>query len=652
MKYIFKIFLAFIFLFSVVSSAQEKKIEKGNKEYSHYSYVDAQQAYLKVIENGFSSADILQKLGDSYYFTADYKKAAKWYKALYAEYADGLNPDYLYRYAQSLKSTEDYSTSDEIMEKFYEVNGNDNRAVFFAKERDYLKDIRYNERFEIDLAKFNSSLSDFAPAFYLNDLVFASNGQYNNDRQRTHDWNDQPFLDLYLINISEKKENRTVKSLSGKINTKYHESTAVFSKDGKTVYFTRNNFTKGSYKKDAKGTNRLKLYRGIMKENGKWDVSEVSFNNNEYSVAHPALSVDEKTLYFASDMPGGKGFSDLYKVDILENGFSEPVSLGDGVNTKERETFPFVGSDNRFYFASDGHVGLGGLDVFVTEIEGDNSFGEVYNVGAPINSAQDDFSFIINAETEFGYFASNRPGGEGDDDIYRFKRLEPLVIKCDQVLEGYVLDEQTKEPIGDAAVILLDDKNKVVSEVKSKANGSYTFKLECTKAYATRSTKEGYSTQEKSFASTKVNKAKIEQTLLLKKGKDLTQTPIDIGSDLAKVLNLSPINFDLDRFNIRPDAALELQKVIAVLNEYPNMKIDVRSHTDSRGRDSYNKSLSERRAQSTMDYIVSVGGINRLRISGSGYGETMLVNHCSNGVKCEDYIHEQNRRSEFIVVAN
>ena len=219
-------------------------------------------------------------------------------------------------------------------------------------------------------------------------------------------------------------------------------------------------------------------------------------------------------------------------------------------------------------------------------------------------------------------------------------------------MEGYVLDEETKEPIGDASVILLDDKNEIISEIKSKANGFYTFDLDCSKAYATRSTKKEYSTQEKSFASTKENTAKIDQTLFLEKGKDLTVSPIEIGSDLAKILNLNPINFDLDRFNIRSDAGIELQKVIAVLNEYPNMKIDVRSHTDSRGRDSYNKSLSDRRAQSTMEYIVSVCGINRIRISGNGYGETMLLNHCSNGVKCPDNIHEQNRRSEFIVIAN
>jgi tetratricopeptide (TPR) repeat protein len=520
MKYIFKIFLAIVCLLSITASGQEEAIEKGNKEYNHYSFVDAQQAYLSVVENGFTSADILQKLGDSYYYTGDYEKAAKWYEALYADFADGLNPDYLYRYAQSLKSAEKYRASNEIMEQFYKVSENDNRAMLLKDERDYLNNIRNNERFEIDLAKFNTSLSDFAPAFYMEDLVFASNGQYKNDRQRIHEWNNQPFHDLYLINISAKKEDRKVKSLSGKINTKYHESTAVFTKDGQTVYFTRNNFMKGHYKQDSKGINRLKLYRGKKLDNGNWDVEEVPFNNNEYSVAHPALSPDENTLYFASDMPGGKGLSDLYKVEILADGYTKPESLGDRINTKERETFPFIGSDNRLYFASDGHVGLGGLDIFVTEIEGGGISGGVYNLGKPINSAQDDFTFIINDETEFGYFASNRPGGEGNDDIYRFKRIEPLVLSCNQVLEGFVLDVENNEPIADVTVTLLDGVNKVISEVKSNADGFYTFSLDCQKNYTVRSTKSGYKEKEQLIISSGENKAKIKQTLLLENIKE------------------------------------------------------------------------------------------------------------------------------------
>lgn len=653
MRYTIKLFLALFLMATTVVSAQKGKIKKGNKEYNQYAFVDAQQAYLRVVEKGFKSADIFQKLGDSYYFTADYNNAAKWYKSLYDNYKSSIDSDYIYRYAQSLKSIKKYEASDKIMEKFYEANGNDNRAVFFAQERDYLNAIEQQAgRFELSKVSFNSKLSDFAPSFYGDKLVFASNGQHINAGQRTHGWNDQPFLDLYVVDASNSEGNKSVDELNGKMNTKFHESTAIFTKDGKTVYFTRNNYTKGSYKKDSRGTNRLKLYRGSKKENGNWDITEVSFNNNEYSIAHPALSVDEKTLYFASDMPGGKGSSDLYKVAILADGYGTVESLGDAINTKERETFPFISSDNRLYFASDGHVGLGGLDVFVTEIKEDDKFGEVYNLGKPINSSQDDFSFIIDAETDLGYFASNRKGGTGDDDIYKFKRTMPLIFPCDQVVSGFVLDEQSKAPISEAAVALLDENNQILSEVKSDATGAFTFDVECSKLYSVRSTKEDYSTAEKSFASTEENNAITEKTLLLKKGQDLAVTPITIGSDLSKVLDLDIIHFDLDRFNIRPDAAIELQKVIAVLREYPSMKIDVRSHTDSRGKDSYNKILSERRAQSTVEYIANNGGIDLSRLTGKGYGETMLVNQCSNGVTCEDYVHEQNRRSEFIVVDN
>ena len=518
MKYVFKILFAFFLIFGTITYAQGKKIEKGNKEYKQYAFVDAQQAYLKVVENGFRSADIFQKLGDSYYFIADYINAVKWYEALYNEYNDSIEPDYLYRYAQSLKSTKNYKISDKIMDEFYRANGSDNRAVFFNKERDYLNQIEQTERFDIEIANFNSTLSDFAPAFYMDKLVFASNGRDLNRGTRIHDWNEQPFLDLYTIDLNAEKGKNDVEQFSGKINTKFHESTAVFSKDGKTVYFTRNNYSKGSYKKDSKGTNRLKLYRGIMNDKGNWKVEELPFNNNEYSVAHPALSTDEKTLFFASDMPGGRGYSDLYKVEITADGFGTPVSLGNAINTKERETFPFVSADNKFYFASDGHVGFGGLDVFVTEMEGDKSFSEAYNLGKPINSSLDDFTFIIDSETEYGYFASNRNGGKGDDDIYRFKQLSPLVTTCDQILNGFILDAESKEPIGEAKVMLLDEDNKIISEMISQVNGSFSFELDCARPYSVRSSKELYSTEEKTFGSTNENRFDHGKDIVFKEG--------------------------------------------------------------------------------------------------------------------------------------
>lgn len=429
MKGILNIFLTFIFLISTISVAQDDGMKKANKEYDEFAFADAQKTYLAEITSGFSSQEVLKKLGDSYYNVAEYAKAVKWYEALYNEHHSTIAPDYLYRYAQSLKSVKNYDIADKIMAEFNKSTRSDNRVQLFEKENKYLKEIGDTERFDFEKAKFNTELSEFAPAFYLDKLVFATNGQDITRGTRIHNWNYQPFFDLYIIDLNPENGPMKLKRLGGNINTKFHESTAVFSKDGSTVYFTRNNFTNGNYKKDAKGTNLLKLYRGRLNSNGKWKIEELPFNNDEYSVAHPALSTDENTLYFASDMPGGIGSSDLYKVDITANGFGTPVNLGEAINTRERETFPFVSAENKLYFASDGHVGFGGLDIFVTDMKQENSFGQAYNLGKPINGPQDDFTFIIDTETEFGYFASNRKDGVGHDDIYRFKRLTPLIIK-------------------------------------------------------------------------------------------------------------------------------------------------------------------------------------------------------------------------------
>lgn len=645
----------FIFTFiglSVFSlKAQEKVVEKANKEYNEYAFVDAREAYKQVAKDGYITTDLLQRLGDSYYYTADYINAAKWYGQLYNLQDENTNSEYLYRYALSLKSTEDYVASDIIMEEFLDSKGEDYRAKLFLNERNYLEEIEEQSgRFELSNIGFNSELSDFAPAFYQGQLVFASNRTNASVTRRVHDWNDQPFLDIYKVSNTEEENGLDPQKLDKSINSKYHESTAVFTKDGMTMYFTRNNYTNKDYKEDSEGTNRLKLYRAKKTEENTWEVEELPFNSDEYSVAHPALSKDGKTLYFASDMPGGKGMSDLYKVSIEEDGFGTPVSLGDGINTEGRETFPFISFDDKLYFASDGHVGLGGLDVFVADMK-DDGFGDVYNVGRPVNSEFDDFTFVINNLGK-GYFASNREGGVGDDDIYSFKSLKPLKTNsgCIQDFSGVVKDNRSEDPIADAKVHLLNAEGKVIDEAESEFDGSFTFKdLTCSTQYSVRIKKKDYKTEEKAFATGKKN-GTVERTLFMKQGNDLGPTAAPVGSDLVKVLGLNIIYFDLDKDYIRPDAQIELRKVIAVMKLYPNMKIDVRSHTDSRANDNYNMDLSNRRTQSTIDYIVNVGGISKNRLTGKGYGETQLVNRCSNGVNCSETEHQLNRRSEFIIV--
>jgi outer membrane protein OmpA-like peptidoglycan-associated protein len=649
MKYSYTLLITFLMLAAVPLSAQEGGLKKGNEEFKEYAFIDARKAYLKVAEEGFLSEDLLERLGDSYYYTADYINAAKWYGALY-DFSENVKPEYLYRYALSLKSNRQYDASDRIMEEFFTAKGNDYRANLFVKERNYLSEIEMQSgRFELINIGFNSTLSDFAPAFNQGHLVFASNRMEGKFTKRVHDWNEQPFLDLYKVSIGENDVESGVQKLDDDLNTKFHESTATFSKDGQTIYFTRNNYTEGDYKQDNEGTNRLKLYKGKKTENG-WKITELPFNSDQYSVAHPTLSKDGKTLYFSSDMPGTIGLSDLYKVSIDGDSYGTPVNLGEKINTEGRETFPFISTEGKMYFSSDGHIGLGGLDVFVADLKEDASFGNVFNVGRPINSPVDDFTFIINGTTGIGYFASNREGGVGDDDIYSFNRIQPLITSCSQQLEGVVLDQATDKPLSSAKVVLLNSTNDVIAEATSGANGNFNFSLNCGMQYSIRSSKDGYSTAEKSFVTSNDMNKTIEKTLYLKKGSDLGITSAGIGSDLAKVLGLNPIYFDLDKDAIRPDAEIELRKIIAVMITYPDMKIDIRSHTDSRADDSYNIKLSERRAQSTLSYLVSKGGIDKSRLSGKGYGETQLTNGCITGAACSEAAHQLNRRSEFIIM--
>lgn len=647
MKNIITIYFSLFFLSVNILMAQEKNAAKeGNKEFEQLAYIDARESYLKAANNGFTSDLLLKNLGDSYYFNADYKNAAKWYGQLF-EYSTTVETEYIYRYALSLKSDEKYLASDRIMEKFYETKGEDYRANLFINERNYLEEIELQSgRFELINVNFNSELSDFAPSFYKGNIIFSSNRNNRGVTKRVHDWNEQPFLDLYKLNTFDEKNTNTIK-FNSDINSIYHESTAVFTNDGLTMYFTRNNYTNEDYKEDKDGTNKLKLYRAKREhtETTKWNIQELPFNSDEYSVAHPALSPDEKTLYFASDMPGTKGLSDLYKVEIKDSIFGKIESLGNKINTEGRETFPFISKDNKLYFASDGHIGLGGLDVFVSNLE-QNKIGEVFNLGRPINGPNDDFTFIINSTTGIGYFASNRSGGMGDDDIYSFKSIKPLITKCEQSINGTVLNAITDQPIPNSTVYLLDENNNVINEKTTGVSGNFNFVLDCSKIYSIRSTKETYLPAEKVF-NTPNRTGVVERTLFMKKEQEL---PAPLGTDIGPLLGINIIYFDLDKHYIRQDAEVELRKIIDFMNVYSNIKIDVRSHTDSRNTSEYNLDLSNRRAQATIDYLVNVGGINRARLTGKGYGELQLRNRCGDGVPCSESEHQLNRRSEFIIV--
>ncbi|MFE3871704.1 OmpA family protein, partial [Flavobacterium sp. ZS1P70] len=388
----------------------------------------------------------------------------------------------------------------------------------------------------------------------------------------------------------------------------------------------------------------IKIYKASL-VNDKWsNVTELPFDSNNYSTAHPALSPDGKTLYFASDMPGTLGQSDLFKVTINEDGsFGTPLNLGNKINTEGRETFPFVNYENEIYFASDGHPGLGGLDIFMSKINEDGTFSPIQNVGADVNSPKDDFAYLIDTKSRRGFFSSNRDGGQGYDDIYKFLETKRLI--CEQLLYGEITDLVTKELLPDAKISLYDSQFNLLNTTISDEKGNYTFKVECRKTYNIRAEKPEYTTKEEKITIAETN-GKTYFPITLEKAK----CKVTIGDDLGKCFGIKMIYFDFDKSNIRQEAALDLEKILDVLNQNPTMKLDIRSHTDSRGTFKYNEALSQRRVTSTIGWLIK-NGVDLNRLTGRGYGENQLVNNCSDGVKCTEEEHQLNRRSEFIITA-
>ncbi len=641
-----RIFIILLCSFFVCSSAfsQKRQLRKGDENFNNLAYAVAAKFYLKALKKGYNNPDIYKKLGDSYYYNSDYREAYEWYDKLFKTNSE-IEPEYYFKYAQTLRSQKLYEQASKILETFQNLKPNDSRSQLLKTSPNYLDSIKtQTSLYNIKNLDINSEESDFAPSILNKSLVYTSARDTGVFEKFTHRWTNKSFLDLYKAPLDDLTKNN-VKRFSNTINTRYHESTSVFTKDGTTIYFTRNNVVNGKRKKDKRGTTRLKIYRAKY-SNGTWtDIEELPFNDDSYSVAHPALSPDETKLYFSSDMPGGYGMSDIYVVDILPDGtFGKPRNLGPEINTESRETFPYVSDHNNLYFASDGHLGLGGLDIFVSEIRQDGSFGPVVNLGKPVNSSYDDFTFVINDETKTGYFASNRGGGKGGDDIYVFQ-IDNSFILCKKHITGIVKNIETNEVIKDAVVALIHE-NKEIEEIKTDAEGKYYFEVSCEE-------------DEKRLLGTKIGYLPTEKNVLIsgKKKSDTIRVNLELikqlkspvgGYDLAKLIKLNPIYFDFDKYNIRLSARKELNKIAEVLINNPDLLVDIKSHTDSRGSDDYNMILSEKRAQSTLEYI-KARGVAAIRLTAKGYGETQLVNECSNGVKCSKHDHQLNRRSEFII---
>lgn len=629
--------------------SQIKKEKRANEQFDHMAYANAIELYETLANKGYINTSILQKLGDSYYFNGKLQQANQWYALLFdGSYKDKelatLPSEYYYRYAQTLKSVEDYKKSQAFMDQFAAKEQEDSRALLYTKNRDYLSHIeQQSEVYELKLLSLNSPYSDYGGSILGSEFVFTSARETPTAKgSDIHAWTNESYTSLYRAQVDAHGLSEPKRLIVG-VDTDVNDATAVFTQDGTTMYFTRNNAKKnGKSKQNKQHTSMLKIYKAVKQGDGQWgQVEELSINSDNYNTAHPALTPDDKWLYFVSDRPESLGESDLYRMSLYANGeYGSVENLGATINTAGRESFPFISSDYQLYFSSNGHPGLGGLDVFVAKLYPDGNLGPVVNMGKPINSPMDDFGFYFDPKQKKGFVSSNRIEGQGSDNIY-------LVAEkpCHQVIEGKVYDKNTQKVLTDVTLTLSDAQYQLLDTLHINNQGYYTSSpLNCGSKYRIKVESPAYNTVEVVVQADNTGGVKTMNI-----GLEPQEIPIEVNDDLFKTLSLEPIHFDFDSNFIRYDAAIELMKVVELMKKYPKIKIDIHAHTDSKGNGAYNLNLSNRRVEATIGWMID-HGIEANRLSGRGYGATRLLNKCKKGVRCTNEEHQQNRRCEFIVL--
>jgi len=605
--------------------AQSKETATADRHFNRLEYVEAADEYLKLSDK--NDPYVYRQLAESYYNVFNSKEAVKWYEKATAQGTTNDAETY-YRYAQMLKAEGRYEEANKQMQKFASMAPGDQRAVAFKKDPDYLPKLRNQAKlFDEKLLDINDKkYGDFGPVLTDEGTLYFTSSR--NTARRTYRGNEEPFLDIYMATYNADGTLSEPTPVS-EVNSKWHDGPVSLTADGNTMYFASESF------KERKGFERDKennakqgqvyLYRAT-KENGKWgNIEALPFNDKRFSTGNPAVSADGKTLYFASDREGGLGGNDIWKVAITgSNTYGEPQNLGPKVNTEGRESFPYITADNKLYFASDGRKGFGALDIFVIDLARGS---DAMNVGLPVNSPKDDFGFSFNNTKNTGFFASNR---SGIDNMYQ---ATPV---CGVEAIVMVKDAQTGKAIAASRVAILDERNNVIETRTAGADGKISYAIDCDRAYTIQASADGYENNTFPVARTKGGVVNVDASL----------NPIKvIVQENAVVLN--DVFFEYDRSNITREGAFELDKLVEAMKANPEMVIMVKAHTDSRGSEKYNMNLSNRRAKSTVAYVISKG-IARARISGQGYGESQPKVPC--GDNCTEEQHAQNRRSEFTIV--
>ncbi|WP_298397367.1 OmpA family protein [Flavobacterium sp.] len=601
--------------------AQNKDTKAADKLFSRYEYVSAAKEYQKLVDNGKGDGYVYKQLADTYYNMFNTAEAATWYAKATETAQDA---ETYFRYAQMLKANGKYEEANKQMSKFATMVPNDLRAKAYKENPNYLPKLASKESgYTVNSLQVSSDKSDFGAVMYDNTVYFSS---ARNGAKKNYGWINEPFLDIYKSVLGDNGTYSEPTAIS-ELNSRFHDGTLTISADGNTCYFSTESFKDKAYEK-VKSLNskfsQIYLYKAT-KQGDTWaDFKLLPFNSKEYSTGNPSLSRDGKTLYFSSNRPGSIGGVDIWKVTINGDSYGEPENLGSKVNTEGNENFPFISDDNAtLYFASNGKPGLGGLDIFKIDLA---KGSDAVNMGRPINTEKDDFGFTFNKAKNLGFLSSNR---NGNDDIFS---ATPI---CSVDLLTVVTNAKTGEILANAKVSILDDKKNVIATETSNDKGEVNFKIECDKPYSIQASKDGFEGNVFAVAKSKGPTAKVDAAL----------QPIDVIVTPTEII-LKPIYFEFDKSNITQEGAFELDKLVQVMKNNDKLVIYAKSHTDRRGSDDYNLTLSERRAQATVQYVISKG-IPAERISGKGFGETEPKVVCD---KCTEEEHAQNRRSEFLIV--
>jgi outer membrane protein OmpA-like peptidoglycan-associated protein len=647
-SYIILLGMLLSFLFPNLSFGQKMTIKMADKSFDEFAFVDAIGLYEYAYGKDSTDNYVVKRLADANRNIGNTEEVERWLKKLIDRKVEV--PEDIFNYSQALKSNGKYLLAEVWLKEYSELRPEDGRVNIQVSILEY---IQFLMRDSVNFATRNVSLntigSEMGPAFYKDKVVFSSTSM-GAKMGANYKWNELPYLHMYSAKVNDDGDLTSPEPFAPKLKTAYHDGPVSFDQRKDIIYFTRNNFVKGKLSKSKTDVVNLKIFIGKLEE-GEWKLTgSFKFNSDEYSAGHPSISKDGTIMYFASDMPGGYGKSDLY-FSVLSNGqWSKPFNLGPKINTEGNEFFPFISDDGVIYFASDGHGGLGGLDIYFSVPER-GIFTSIENMGYPINSAKDDFGLALDSTGVKGYFSSNRSGGKGNDDIYSLKINHiPVIIR------GTVKDRDTKDVLPDAKVVVIDEDGKTIRSSVTRSDGQFEFEVSKGQQYIVNVNKEFYSESEKTVETNTLrpNDEVFSEIFLDQKIDETSNDPApksmeEEGGVPLQVVEIEYINYALDQTEIKPEAAAILDKLIALMKEFPDLEIRVESHTDSRGSDEYNMLLSKRRAKAAFDYLSSKG-VDPNRMLYHGYGETKLLNKCANGVTCTEEQHEVNRRSIVKVV--